>query len=41
MIKNSPNKRDYPQYFIDNNIRKDNINEVINNFNNYFVNVGP
>ena len=41
IIKNNANQQSYPQYFIDKNIKKDNMDDVVKSFNNFFVNVGP
>jgi len=31
----------YPEYFVDSNCEYRNMNWAVNNFNNFFVNVGP
>lgn len=41
IIRNDSGHTNYPQYFNDNNIKNYNIDDVVNSFNNFFVNVGP
>ena len=40
IIKNG-SRQCYPQYFIDNDIRKENMDDIVNSFNQFFVSVGP
>lgn len=41
IITNSSGQRSYPHYFIDNNTIKNNMGDVVNSFNNFFVSVAP
>lgn len=41
LIKNGCSKSMYPEYFIDKNNEHHNKTEIVNSFNNYFVNIGP
>lgn len=41
IIKQGSKKDTHPDYFIDSNCESDNMNRIVNNFNNFFVNVGP
>ena len=41
IIKNKSGQVNYPQYFIDKDTNNYNMDEVVNSFNNFFVNVGP
>ena len=41
MIRDTPRHITYPQYFSDNDKKNYKMEEVVNQFNNYFVNIGP
>ena len=41
IIKNNSGHKNYPQYFVDKDIKNYNMEDVVNSFNNFFVNVGP
>ena len=41
IIRNKSRQINYPQYFIENNKIINNMNDVINKFNDFFVNIGP
>ena len=41
IIRNGSRQTNYPEYFIDNDLNVDNIEEVVNKFNHFFVSVGP
>lgn len=41
VIRKHYRKNYYPQYFIDNDEIINDMNDVVNNFNRYFVSVGP
>lgn len=41
IIKGNTKNKVYPNYFVDKNIDNYNMNEVVESFNNFFVNVGP
>lgn len=41
LIKQESTKIIYPDYFIDKNGENHNLNDIVNSFNHFFVNVGP
>ena len=41
VIKKGSSQANYPKYFFVNNTEKYNMNEVVNSFNEFFVNIGP
>lgn len=41
IIRNKQNKLNYPEHFTDNDMTLTNMNDVVDRFNNFFVNVGP
>lgn len=41
IVRNNSKQKGYPEYFTDNYNKKYNVNNVANNFNQFFVNVGP
>lgn len=41
LIKQGSKKHIYPDYFVDSNGENHNINRIVNDFNHFFVNVGP
>lgn len=41
IMRRGTRQSNYPQYFTDNEKNINNLEDVVNNFNKYFVNVGP